>query len=59
MIKLPADIDSPAYQVEVIVDPASGDAQKIAPILMVSFYLPCYKVTFIEERGICILIVDK
>ena len=36
VIRLPADPNSPAFQVEAIVDPASTAAQKLAPILMVN-----------------------
>ncbi|XP_021356134.1 UDP-glucose:glycoprotein glucosyltransferase 1-like isoform X2 [Mizuhopecten yessoensis] len=35
VIKLPADSGTPAYQVEVIINPASPDAQKMSAILMI------------------------
>ncbi|XP_056004849.1 UDP-glucose:glycoprotein glucosyltransferase 1-like isoform X3 [Ostrea edulis] len=34
-IKLPASPDSPAYQIEVVLDPVSQEAQKIAPMIKV------------------------
>lgn len=34
-IKLPADPDTPAYQIEVVLDPVSQEAQKIAPMIKV------------------------
>ena len=35
-IKLPANPDAPAYQIEVVLDPVSQEAQKIAPMIKVS-----------------------
>ncbi|KAK7477135.1 hypothetical protein BaRGS_00031621 [Batillaria attramentaria] len=35
VVKLPASEDLPAFTVEAIVDPASREAQKMAPILMI------------------------
>ncbi|XP_078310602.1 UDP-glucose:glycoprotein glucosyltransferase 1-like [Crassostrea virginica] len=34
-IKLPANPDAPAYQIEVVLDPVSQEAQKIAPMIKV------------------------
>ena len=35
VVKIPAAEDSPAFTVEAIVDPASREAQKLAPILQI------------------------
>lgn len=35
VVKIPGDPETPAFQVEAIIDPASSAAQKMAPILMV------------------------
>ncbi|XP_045201595.2 UDP-glucose:glycoprotein glucosyltransferase 1-like isoform X2 [Mercenaria mercenaria] len=35
VVKIPGNPDTPAFQIEAIVDPASSAAQKLAPILMV------------------------
>ena len=35
VVKLEGNPASPAYQIDVIVDPVSSEAQKLAPVLMV------------------------
>lgn len=40
VLKILGDTNEPAFQIEAIVDPVSSEAQKLAPILLVSkFYL--------------------
>jgi len=35
-VKIPGNSEEPAFQVEAILDPVSSEAQKLAPILLVS-----------------------